>query len=81
MCCQLCFFRESPLFCGQGSVTDLVRQSYLDHIPDPGCGERSVDSHGCVVLPRQRADESLIWNRIHRALRQHAQHVPRVPLG
>ena len=55
--------------CARDLVTEFARQSYPDRVPDSGRGERSVDAHGCFVLSSQRADESLIWNCIYRALR------------
>ena len=69
------------MFCARASVTVGLRWNYPDCLSDPGRGERSVDSHSRTVISRQRANESLIWSRIHSALRQHAEHVPRVPLG
>ena len=54
--------------CARGSVTDFVRQSYPDRVPDPRRGERSVKPHHCVVhlgCTLVSADESLIWNRIY----------------
>ena len=69
------------MFCARASVTVGLRWNYPDCLSDPGRGERFVDSHSRIVISRQRANESLIWSRIHSALRQHAEHVPRVPLG
>ena len=34
----------------RGSVTEFVKQSYLDHVSNPGRGERSFGPHGCIVL-------------------------------
>ena len=56
------------LLCARGLVTDFVRQSYPDRVPDPGSGEQSGDPHSYTVLSRQHADESLIWNYVYRAL-------------
>jgi hypothetical protein len=61
-------FVSHVLLCTRGSVTDFVMQSYLDRVSDPGRGERSRDPHSRTVLSRQRADESLIWNYVYRAL-------------
>jgi hypothetical protein len=36
MFCRLCFFHESIFFRGQGAVTELVKQSNPDHVPDSG---------------------------------------------
>ena len=73
------YFRESLCFVLE--LPSLLRRNSPDCIPDPGRGERSVDSHSRTVISRQRANESLIWSHIHSVLRQHAEHVPRVPLG
>ena len=65
-CESLCFVLELP---------SLLRQNYPDCISDPGRGERFVDSHSRIVISRQRANESLIWSRVHSALRQHAERI------
>ena len=38
------------MLCVQGSVTEVVKQSYPDHVSNPGRGERSFGPHGCIVL-------------------------------
>jgi hypothetical protein len=66
--CAVSFASFVSHVCARGSVTDFIRQSYLDRVPDPGHGERSLDPHSCTVLSRQRADESLIRNHIFSVL-------------
>ena len=48
MYCRLCFFRESPFFLALEARTLTYvskAESYPDSMPDPGSGERSVDTH------------------------------------
>ena len=77
MCCRLCVFRESPFFFGaRGADTDFVSEAELSW-PYARSGKwRTVHSHALRhVLLR------LIRNSVFRAIRQHAQHVPRASLG
>lgn len=63
------------------NMTDPYAQDYSDDIPDPRCCRRSPDKVVRLILVGLRAHELVVWLRVHRSLRIHAQYGQSVSVG